>query len=53
MPDWHLEAVTPRDLDKIANIDRNAFTRSWNRKSFLEEIDRTDAFGFVARTQLH
>ena len=52
MPDWHLAAVTPRDLDKIANIDRNAFTRSWNRKSFLEEIDRTDAYGFVARTQL-
>jgi ribosomal-protein-alanine acetyltransferase len=52
MPDCHLEAVTPRDLDKIANIDGNAFTKSWNQKSFLEEIDRTDAYGYVARTKL-
>ncbi len=52
MPDWHLDAVTPRDLDKILTIDRNAFSRSWNRKSFLQEIDRTDAYSYVARTQL-
>jgi ribosomal-protein-alanine N-acetyltransferase len=51
MPDWHLDAVTPRDLDKILTIDRNAFKRSWNRKSFLQEIDRTDAYSYVARTQ--
>ena len=52
MPDWHLDAATPRDLDKILTIDRNAFNRSWNRKSFLQEIDRTDAYSYVARTQL-
>jgi ribosomal-protein-alanine N-acetyltransferase len=52
MPDWHLDAVTPRDLDKILTIDRNAFKRSWNRKSFLQEIDRTDAYSCVARKQL-
>ena len=51
MPDWHLDAVTPRDLDKILAIDRNAFKRPWNRKSFLEEIDRTDAYSYVARSQ--
>lgn len=51
MPEWHLEAATPRDLDNILAIDRNAFKKSWNRKSFLKEIDHTDAYSYVARTQ--
>jgi len=25
MPDWHLEAITPQDFDKILTIDRSAF----------------------------
>ena len=52
MPNWHLDAVVPRDLDKILTIDRTAFNRSWKRKSFLEEIDRPDTYGYVARKQL-
>ncbi|MGD8345252.1 MAG: ribosomal protein S18-alanine N-acetyltransferase [Desulfobacterales bacterium] len=52
MPEWHLEAATPRDLDKIRIIDRNVFNRSWNRKSLLDEINRADAYSYVARTQL-
>lgn len=52
MPVWLPEAVTPRDLDNILTIDRNAFISSWNRKSFLEEIDRADAYSYVVRTRL-
>ena len=52
MPDWHLEAITPRDLDKILTIDRTAFKRSWHRKSFLEELACDNAYSYVARTQL-
>lgn len=50
MPDWHLEAAKPRDIDRILNIDRNAFERPWQRRSFLEELDRKDAYTYVART---
>ena len=52
MPDWHLDEIVPRDLDKILTIDRTAFNTSWKRKSFVEEIDRPDAYGYVARKQL-
>ena len=51
MPDWHLEAITPRDLDKILTIDRTAFKRPWQRKLFLVELDCDNACGYVVRTQ--
>jgi ribosomal-protein-alanine N-acetyltransferase len=51
MPDWHLEAITPQDLDKILNIDRNAFKRPWHRKSFLEELVCANAYSYVVKTQ--
>ena len=53
MPDWRLDAIRPRDLDKILTIDRSAFKRSWKRKSFLTELDHAGAYGYVARTQLN
>ena len=52
MPDWHLEAITPQDLDKILTIDRSAFKRSWHRKSFLEELVCDNAYSYAVRTQL-
>jgi ribosomal-protein-alanine N-acetyltransferase len=52
MPNWHLEAATPRDLDRILNIDRNAFERPWQRKSFSEELERKDAYSYVVRVPL-
>lgn len=52
MPSWHLEAATPQDLDKILTIDRKAFKRPWNRKSFLEELIRQDSYSYVVRRQL-
>jgi ribosomal-protein-alanine N-acetyltransferase len=51
MPDWHLEAITPRDIDKILSIDRNAFKRPWHRKSFLEELACENAYSYAVRTQ--
>ena len=51
MPEWHLEAITPRDLDKILTIDRTAFKRPWQLKSFLEELGCDNAYSYVVRTQ--
>ena len=51
MPDWHLEAITPQDLDKILTIDRTAFKRPWKKKSFLEELDCDNAYNYAVRTQ--
>ena len=52
MPDWHLEAITPQDLDKILTIDCKAFKRPWQRKSFLEELVCENAYSYAVRTQL-
>ena len=52
MPEWHLEAVTPSDLDRILTIDRKAFKRPWHRKSFSDELSRNDAYSFAVRAQL-
>ncbi len=52
MPDWHLEAVTPQDIDRILAIDREAFKRPWHRKSFSEELIHKDAYSYAVRTQL-
>ena len=51
MPDWHLEAITPQDLDKILSIDRKAFKRPWHRKSFLEELVCENAYSYAVRSQ--
>jgi len=51
MPDWHLEAITPRDLDKIHTIERTAFKRPWQQKSFLEELSCDNAFSYAVRGQ--
>lgn len=51
MPDWHLEAITPQDLDKILTIDRTAFKRPWHRKSFLDELVCDNAYSYAVRTQ--
>ena len=51
MPDWHLETITPQDLDKIISIDRKAFKRPWHRKSFLEELVCENAYSYTVRTQ--
>ena len=52
MPDWHLEAITPQDLDKILTIDHAAFKRPWHRKSFLEELAFDNAYNYAVRAQL-
>ena len=52
MPDWHLEAITPQDIDKILTIDHSAFKRPWQRKSFLEEFACENAYSYVVRTQV-
>lgn len=52
MPAWHLEAATPRDLDRILAIDRSAFKRPWHRKSFLDELGCSSAYSYVARRRL-
>ena len=49
MPDWHLDAATSRDLDKILAIDQKAFQRPWHRKLFSEELTRKDAYNYVVR----
>ena len=51
MPDWHLEAITLQDLDKILSIDRKAFKRPWHRKSFLEELVCENAYSYAVRSQ--
>jgi ribosomal-protein-alanine N-acetyltransferase len=51
MPDWHMEAITSRDLDKILTIDRKAFQRPWHRKSFLEELVCENAYSYAVRRQ--
>ncbi len=52
MPSWQLEAITPKDLDKILTIDRTAFKRSWHRNSFLAELARSNAHSYAVKTQL-
>lgn len=52
MPDWHLEAITPKDLDKILTIDHSVFNRPWHRKSFLQELACDNAYSYAVRTQL-
>ena len=52
MPDWHLEAITPRDLDKILTIDHSAFKRPWHRKLFLDELACDNAYSYAVRTQV-
>ena len=51
MPDWHLEAITLRDLSKILTIDRTAFKRPWQQKSFLEELSCDNAYSYAVRRQ--
>lgn len=51
MSKWHLEAITPADIDKILTIDRKAFERPWHRKSFLEELTRKNAYSYVVRAR--
>ena len=52
MPEWHLEAITPQDIDKILIIDRTAFKRPWHRKSFINELECDSAYSYAVRTQL-
>ena len=51
MPNWHLEAITPQDLDKILTIDRSAFKRPGHRKSFSEELDCNNATSYAVKEQ--
>ena len=53
MPGWQLDPVTPQDIDNILTIDRTAFKRPWQRKSFLAELAHKDAFSYVVRNQLN
>ncbi len=53
MPDWQLDPVTPQDLDTILTIDRAAFKRPWQRKSFVAELVHKDAFGYVVRKKVN
>ncbi len=53
MPNWQLDPVTPQDLDTILTIDRAAFKRPWQRKSFVAELAHKDAFGYVVRNKLN
>ena len=52
MPSWHLEVITPPDLDRILTIDRAAFKRTWQRKSFLAELVCDKAYCYAVKTQL-
>ena len=52
MPHWHMAAATPEDIDDILTIDREAFKRPWQRQSFLDELNRKDAYSYVVRTQV-
>ena len=52
MPDWHLGAITPRDLGTILTIDHSAFKRPWHRKLFLNELACDNACSYAVRTQL-
>jgi len=49
MPTWQLEAITPRDLDRILIIDRLAFKLPWNRALFLEELFCNDALSYAVK----
>jgi ribosomal-protein-alanine N-acetyltransferase len=51
MADWHMEAITSRDLDEILTIDHEAFQRPWHRKSFLDELTCENAYSYAVRTQ--
>ena len=53
MPGWQLDPVSPQDIDNILTIDRAAFERPWQRKSFLAELAHKDAFSYVVRHQLN
>ncbi len=53
MPNWQLDPVTPQDLDTILTIDRAAFKRPWQRKSFVAELVHKDAFGYVVRKKVN
>jgi [ribosomal protein S18]-alanine N-acetyltransferase len=51
MPNWHLAAVIPEDVDQILAIDRLAFKRPWQRNSFLEELACKHAYSYAVRAQ--
>ena len=51
MPNWHMEAIPPQDLDKTLTFDRSAFKRPWHRKSFFEELDFNNATSYAVKKQ--
>jgi ribosomal-protein-alanine N-acetyltransferase len=49
MSRWHLEAITPADIDAIVSIDQVSFQHPWHRNLFLEELSCNDGYSYMVK----